>query len=346
MITIDRKKVLREEINKAIELIDRKDSILEKCKQNTFGENRVYEKFYNFATEDIRGYSSEFDSPKTFLTIGASGDQILNAVKLGAEKIDAFDLNRLSKRQCAQKVGAAQVLNRDELYDYFNSFSENGYTSFNEKLKSEDRVFWDTLYDFKGKNDIAKLYPYVQFSKEEVFAINPYLDEEGYKEFQERLKSVEINYIDADALSLNKHLKDKTYDAMNFSNIYEYINYGRVVGEEKALEYYKFIMEEMYPRLNSDGTIMVSYMYAFNDKVRDYVKEMIADGMLDELVYSGTIGFDQLPLYLQGMTSQNYAYSLLFDLFEKENIKKVVTEHVQFGQSFDTSHDMALCLKK
>lgn len=346
MITVDRKKILREEINKAVELIDRKANILEKCKQNTFGENRVYEKFYNFATEDIRGYSSEFGSPKTFLTIGASGDQILNAVKLGAEKIDAFDLNRLSKRQCAQKVGAAQVLSRDNLYDYFSSFNEALFTAFNDKLTSWDRAFWDALYDFKGESDIAKLYPYVKLSKEKIFAINPYLDEEGYKEFQERLKNVEINYIDADAYSLNNYLKDKTYDAMNFSNIYEYLNYGRVVGEEKALEYYKFIMEEMYPRLNSDGTIMVSYMYAFNDKVRDYVKEMVAAGMLDELVHAGTITVSQLPLYLQGMTSQNYAYSLLLDLFEKENIKKVVTEHVQFGQSFDTSHDMALCLKK
>lgn len=346
MITVDRKKVLREEINKAVELIDRKDNILEKCRQNTFGNNRVYEKFYKFATEDIRGYSLEFGSPKTFLTIGASGDQILNAVKLGAERIDAFDLNRLSKRQCAQKVGAAQVLNRDELYDYFNLFDEDVYASFNKKLKSEDRVFWDSLYDFRGESDIAKLYPYVQLSKEKVFAINPYLDKEGYKEFQERLQNVEINYIDADFYSLNKHLKDNTYDVMNFSNIYEYLNYGRVVSEEKALKYYRCIMEEMYPRLNNNGAIMVSYMYDFNDKVKDFVKEMVARGGLDDLVYSRKISTRQLGVYLVGMTAQNYAYTLLLDLFEKENIKKVVTEHVEFGQSFDKSHDMALCLKK
>lgn len=343
---VDKKKVLREEINKAIELIDRKVNILEECKQNVFGEQRVYEKLYNFATEDIRGYSSEFGNAKTYLTVGGSGDQVLNAVKLGAEKIDVFDLNRLSKRQCAKKISGAQVLSRDELYEYFKSFGENIYSLFNDKLSSEDKIFWDTLFDFKGEEDISKLYPYGKLSKKEVFEINPYLDKAGYMDFQERIKDVEINYIDADLYSLNKYLKDNTYDAMNFSNIYEYLNYGRETGEEKALEYYRFIMEEMYPRLNSNGTIMVSYMYAFNDKVRDYVKKMIAAGRLDELVHAGTISFEQLPLYLKGMTSQNYAYTLLMDLFEKENIKKVVTEHVQFGQSFDMSHDMALCLKK
>jgi len=105
-------------------------------------------------------------------------------------------------------------------------------------------------------------------------------------------------------------------------------------------------MQEMYPRLNSDGTIMVSYMYAFSDKVRDFVKKMISNGMLDEFVYSEDISLNQLDVYLQGMTSQNYAYTLLLDLFKNENIKKVATLPVGFGQSFDASQDMALCLKK
>lgn len=346
MITMERQKLLREEINKAIELIDTDLSFLDSCKKNVFEKDNIYERLYSLATEDIRGYSAELGSPKTYLTIGASGDQILNAVKLGAERIDAFDLNRLSKRQCAQKVSAAQVLSRDDLFRYFSSFDENLFESFNGKLLEEDRIFWDTLYDFKGESEISKLYPYDKLSREKVFAFNSYLDEDGYKEFQDRLKNVEINYIDADFYSLNKHLKDNTYDAMNFSNIYEYLNYGRKVSEEKALEYYNYIMQEMYPRLNSDGTIMVSYMYAFSDKVRDFVKKMISNGMLDEFVYSGDISFNQLDVYLQGMTSQNYAYTLLLDLFENENIKKVATLPVGFGQSFDASQDMALCLKK
>lgn len=341
MISVERKKKLKEEINKAIELLDD-----ESYKDNLLDKNTFFDRLYNFATEDMRGYYSEFGKPKTFLTVGASGDQILNAVKLGAEKIDVFDSNWLSKRQCSQKVSAASILKPEDLYNYFNSFKEDLFTSFKDNLKEEDKIFWDTLFDFKGDTEISKLYPYKKISKEMVFKINPYLDEAEYKEFQKRLLDVEINYIDSSLYSLEKHLGDNTYDGMNFSNIYEYLNYGRDVSYEKALRYYKFIMEEMYPRLNDSGTIMVTYMYAFSDKVREYINRKKNEGSLDKLVYSGTISIDQLGLYMSGLTSQNYSYFLLLDLFEKENIKKIATSHVEFGQSFDKSHDMALCLKK
>lgn len=165
-------------------------------------------------------------------------------------------------------------------------------------------------------------------------------------DFQERLANVEINYIDSDIYGLNKHLGDNTYDAMTFSNIYEYLNYGRYVCEENALKYYEFIMKEMYPRLNENGTIMVNYMYAFNDAVRKFINTAIDTGRMDEFVYAEAIPLTKFETYLQGLTSQNYAYTLLLDLFDKENIKKVATAHVEFGQSFDTSHDMALCLNK
>lgn len=341
MMTVEEKNKLKEEINKAIHLIDD-----ESYRYDILNEGNSFERFYNFATEDMRGYYHEFGKPRTFLTVGASGDQILNAVKLGAERIDAFDLNRLSKRQCSQKVSAASVLTPDDLYNYFNTFKEEMFTSFSDRLKEEDRIFWSTLFDFNGESEFSKLYPYKKLSKEMVCRINPYLDEDGYSEFQKRLADVEINYIDSNIYDLERYLGDNTYDGMTFSNIYEYLNYGRNVSHENALRYYEFIMKQMYPRLNDNGTIMVTYMYAFSDKVRDYVKEMVAEGDLDELVYSGRLAIDQLDLYLRGMTSQNYSYVLLLDLFEKENIKKVATTRVEFGQSFDDAHDMALCLKK
>ncbi len=342
MLSLERKNILKNEISKAIEAFDTERLPGDSC----FTEKDIYDVLYNFATEDMRGYYKEFGKIKRFLTVGASGDQILNAIKAGAEKIDVFDLNRLAKRQCAQKVAAAQVLDYEELYKYFISFKEEMFKCFNGKLALEDNVFWESLYDFKGEEEIHNLYPYRRFDKEMIYQINPYLDKEGYEEFQQRIADVEINYYDVDLYSLNRCLADNTYDAMTFSNIYEYLNYGRFVGKENALRYYKFIMEEMYPRLVEDGTIMVTYMYAFSDKVKEYIDEVKNNGELEKMVLSGNISLDQLDLYLRGLTSQNYSYSLLLDLFEKENIKKVATSHIVYGQSFDTSHDMALCLKK
>lgn len=104
-------------------------------------------------------------------------------------------------------------------------------------------------------------------------------------------------------------------------------------------------MQKMYPRLNKNGTMMISYMYAFSDKVKEDFDEMYKNNP-NRIVSSGPIGFEQVPDYIKGLTTQNYAYSLLLDEFKEESIKKIETEHVQYGQSQDMSHDMALCLRK
>lgn len=337
---------LKEEINKTIDLINSDEDELSNIGINIFDLNNTYSRFYRFATEDMRGYYKGFGSPKTFLTVGASGDQILNAVKIGAEKIDVFDLNILSKRQNALKVGAASILKPNDIYEYFHLFDEDVFKNISSFLREEDRIYWDSLYDYVGKEEFYNLYPYSTLDKYIIFQINPYLDEEGYEDFQKRLRDVEINYFDADLYSLPEVLGDNRYDAMNFSNVYEYLNYGRNTNKENALKYYNFIMREMFPKLNDNGSIMVSYLYAFSDRVKKYLKEAEENGSLQDIVYSGSINFEQLNLYMKGLTSQNYSYLLLLDLFENENIQKIDTAHIEFGQSFDKSHDMAVFLKK
>lgn len=344
---MDRKKILKDEINKTIDLINSEDNPMVTYIQggNMFSLDSVYDYLYTFATEDMAGYYPEFGHPKTFLTVGASGDQILNAVKIGAEKIDVFDLNRLDKRHCELKINAAKILTPEELCEYFDSFDESLFTGLVYKMGEEDRIYWETLYDFIGFRDLYKLYPYKKLSKEELSKINPYFKKEGYEEFQERLEGVEINYYDADLYSLPTLLENQTYDAMNFSNIYEYLNYGRNTNYENAKRYYDFIMGEMYPRLNEGGTMMLSYMYAFNENAKKHFEELF-EKYPEQLVTSGAITMKQLSLYEEGYTSQNYSYKLIEDLFRNENIRKICTSHVVFGCSVDMSQDVALCLRK
>lgn len=347
MISPDRKRFLKEEINQTIDIIQSFDERMESSDldANKFSLDRVYDYLYAFGTEDMAGYYPEFGQPKTFLTVGASGDQLLNAIKLGATKIDVFDLNRLDKRQCELKVSSAKVLSAEELWKYFNSLDEDLFNRFVHKMKEEDRIYWESLYEFIGFRGLDKLYPYIKIPKELYFKINPYLERKGYEEFQERLENAEINYYDSDLYSLPELLKDNTYDAMNFSNIYEYLNYGRNTNYENALKYYQFIMEKMYPRLNQDGTIMAAYMYAFNKNAKKRFDELSIE-YPRKLMYSEGITLNRLYLHLEGYTFQNYSYSLIQDLFENENIRKIPTSHVIFGRSVDMSHDMALCLKK
>ena len=49
-----------------------------------FIEQNKYESLYTNATEDMATYYKEFKNPKSILTIGASGEQVVNAINAGA----------------------------------------------------------------------------------------------------------------------------------------------------------------------------------------------------------------------------------------------------------------------
>ena len=134
------------------------------------------------------------------------------------------------------------------------------------------------------------------------------------------IDGVEINYIDAPLYSLPLHLGNRLYDGITLSNIYEYLVFGENVNEKEVNAFYEFIMREIYSRLNKGGKAMIAYLYAFNDDVKAYVDK--------------------------GLTSQNRSYSLLYEKVKDENIEKIQTEHVEYGQSIDMSHDVAILLKK
>ena len=52
--------------------------------------NSEFSRIYSFTTENIAGYIEYFDlNNKNLLTIGSSGDQILNAFYNGAKDIDS-----------------------------------------------------------------------------------------------------------------------------------------------------------------------------------------------------------------------------------------------------------------
>lgn len=341
MITQEQKKRLKLEVGKTIDIIKKNQESLNLVKDGY----KLYDNLYHQAMEDMTTYYEEYKNLETFLTIGASGDQLLNAVVMGAKKIDVFDINCLSKRGCALKIASAETLNPDELQEFFLNFGEDEYRYISNNLGEEDLIYWNAVYDFVGEEGVRKLFPYIKLNKELVKKINPYLNRDNYQEFQNKLQDVQINYMDCSLYDLEKLLGDNTYDGMNFSNIYEYLNYEQDVSKEKAQEFYKFIMQKMYPRLNRNGTMMISYMYAFSDKVKEDFDEMYKINS-NQLVLSNVTTINQLSQFMMGLTSQNYAYSLLLDAFKGEFIKKVVTDHVQFGQSKDMSHDMALCLKK
>lgn len=348
MLTYNEKEALKREINQTIAIMEQdgmKDYLFQQI-THTSGFDNKCSPLYLFGTEDMRTYYKEYGSPENFLTIGASGDQLLNAILLGAKKIDVFDSNPLSKRGCALKVGAFKKLSKKDFLKFYRGFSVGIFDRFSGSLNEKDYAYWNSLYELKSANDIANhLFTYKRLQSEIIKRMNPYLDDANYEKLKSLIENVEINYIDADLYSLPEHLDGKTYDGINLSNIYEYIVFGTKTNETEVRAFHEFIMKEIYPHLNKGGKAMIAYLYAFNDEVKKFVDELYLEHP-DKFLPSGAIRMEDLPYYQKGLTSQNRSYSLLLDKFGHEPIDKIPTEHVEYGQSIDMSHDMAIMLKK
>lgn len=318
--------------------------------KSPFEKEKAYESLYTSATEDMRTYYKEFNHTKTFLTIGASGEQVMNAIEAGAEEIDVYDSNPLTKHAVNLRIAAQRNLSKEELLKFYEDFSVFTFANFGEDMPEESLLYWYGIYssfppEIAGKLVRDFLFTYKRLDRDLVISINPYLRGSAYKKVQERSKDVKINYLDSDLLNLPKVIGSRKYDAMTFSNIYEYLNYNTKVTRKKAKEFRDFVVNAMKPHLTDNGTMMFAYMYAFSEALKQDFDEMHRRHP-EKLCGTGALTLDRYYDYINGHTTQNLAYSLLLDEVKDDDVLLVQTNHVQFGQSKDMSHDLALCLRK
>ena len=94
-----------------------------------------YSKIYTFTTENISGYIDYFDfNNRSLLTVGSSGDQILNAYFNGAKDITLFDINEYAMYYVYLKIAAIMILN----YEEFTLFFFKNYNNyFNKEMFSK-----------------------------------------------------------------------------------------------------------------------------------------------------------------------------------------------------------------
>ena len=318
---------------------------------SAFSSNLQYDSLYPSATEDMASYYREFKKTGSFLTVGASGEHVINAINSGATKIDVYDSNLLCEYALSLRLAAIKALSYEEYLTYYQTFDSDLFIKLADYLDNEAHAYWTTLYynlSLHGNpsNILSHLlFVYKRLDKNLVKKINPYLDPKNFQNLKKKIASANITFIPSDLYSLPKHITNQTYDVINCSNIYEYLNFYPNVTLEKAKQYRNFIINELYPHLNNSGTILVSYLYAWSDKLKKDFDKMYKETN-GHIVKTGAISLAEYPYYLNGLTSQNLAYSYLFDAFANDPLEKIPTNHVQFGQSKDMSHDLALILRK
>lgn len=316
---------------------------------NTFNADNEYDSLYSSATEDMRTYYKAFNKPKSFLSIGASGEQVANAINSGATIIDVYDSNRLCRYAVSLRLAAIKALTKEELFHFYDTFDEKLFAKLADELDELTLNYWGNLYLMFRENAPSiireTLFTYKRLDKSLILTMNPYLDDYNYSQMKDKINSSQVTFYDSDLYSLPSVLTNQTYDAMTLSNIYEYLNYGRNISRQKAVQYRNFVINSLLPRLNPNGTIMVSYLYSFNEKLKKDFDQMYQKEP-DKIVPSGAMTLEQYPYYMQGLTTQNLSYSLLLDAFKDDNLSLIPTSHIEFGQSKDMSHDLALCLKR
>ena len=105
---------------------------------------------YPFTTENIAGYIDNFDlKDKSLLTVGSSGDQVLNAILKCCRDITVIDINPYTKFYYYLKVAGILNFNLNEFKSFFR------YKEYPNVFVDNEKVFSLDLYQ-KLKDLLAR----------------------------------------------------------------------------------------------------------------------------------------------------------------------------------------------
>jgi S-adenosylmethionine:diacylglycerol 3-amino-3-carboxypropyl transferase len=236
---------------------------------------------YLWATEMVDGYYSQLDlKDKSVLTITGSGDQVLNALFRQPSEVYGFDINENSLFITELKIKAIQNISYERFLKFFSfedgSFEYNTYATFSDTLSIACKNYFDIIYSKKPNQSITQSE---YFRRREFFTsndilkrINVYLKSaDQYNELRDMLLHSSPQLFKGNIISLwkNEHIKGKSFDIINLSNVPNYLT-GKTfhMTELEVLSLFKV----MRTLLNSNGIIIyVSYDNAIypNDVAQD-----------------------------------------------------------------------------
>lgn len=230
-------------------------------------DNWKFSKIYPFTTENIAGYIKYFDlEDKSLLSVGSSGDQIINAILNGCNDVTLLDVNPYAKYYYYLKLASIMCLDIDEFMEFLrfkdypkvfsdnkNVFNKKGFEKVKETLSSldyESSLFWNELFKRFRPIDIRNnLFSLDEDRTYVITGCNSYLeDEKQYNETRNRIRYVKPNFIHGDLFKLDLNNK---YDNIWLSNI----------GTYHSRHFVKIMTDKVSKFLNDNGQLMISYLY-------------------------------------------------------------------------------------
>lgn len=244
-----------------------------------------FERVYAFSNENLTECFENFDiKNKKCLTVLGSSDQVFDLYLKGAEAVDAFDINFLSRHYFYLKKAALEAdFTKDEYFAFFNGDDVNRidgaldvklFSKLKSYLEKDERLFWSYLFETYTTKEISThLFSREILKSKMLERTISYLSDEGFLELKKIIHKVKINFYNQDLFNLPEVLND-SYDFMYLSNIVQYID-GMISsynGDEQKnqtlkLLKYKSLLERLRTKLKKDGKIVAGYIYAIDQTI-------------------------------------------------------------------------------
>lgn len=240
-------------------------SAIKACSTGMWQGNE-YSTIYTFTTENISDYLQYFElKNRSLLTVGSSGDQVLNAFYHGARDITLFDINPYTKYYTYLKIAAIISLSYIEFKAFFFKRGEKTYFNrymFDKELYNkispilrlldyESFIFFEGLFNlFPPKEIRSSLFNDDEVRNKVIKGFNIYLkDEESYNKLKAIIRGISFKYIEGD---IYKEKLSRKYDNIFLSNISNAAKFPK----------YKALLERITScNLTSNGCAQIAYLW-------------------------------------------------------------------------------------
>ena len=280
---------------------------------------REFSRIYTFTTENISGYMNYFDfNNKSLLTVGSSGDQVLNSFMHGAKDITLFDINPYAKYYVYLKIASIVSL---DYHEFINFFFKHTISSFedNEKMFSkitfnkikynlrlfdyESYLFFDELFSlYDGKVIRSRLFDDDENRRDIIMGFNSYLkDEDSYNKLKNIIKKLKFKYVNGDIF---KDDIEGKFDNIFLSNLCGLVNLD---------ELKKLLTKLDKNNLNNNGSILLGYLWETDFDSNEY-----KDNWID--IYKLPIVKEKLSSFISEYHKINCYRDILFKEDKKRDL--------------------------
>lgn len=231
-----------------------------------------FSRLYPFTTENISGYIDKFDlNGKSLLTVGSSGDQVINASLFNCVDQTVVDICPYTKFYFYLKKACILSFSLKEFMDFFcyndypkfchdnkDVFSKEKFEEVKDLLRVldyESYLFWDEVFSlYKPEKVRRELFSSDEDRSFVLQGMNLYMkDEEAFSKAKVKIRGINPKFICEDIFKVNLN---RTYDNVFLSNIGLYCGIDR--------------LKELVGRLEPyvDDKMLLCYLYKTEENTK------------------------------------------------------------------------------